>query len=66
MTMPKHPRTPSRLARPGSSGLEQPHIDTAPPQRIRRRQPADPATHNGDLGSRNAHARTVRLSTSAQ
>ncbi len=66
MTMPKHPGPPSRLPRTRSSGLEQPHIDTAPSQRIGSRQPTDPSTDDGDLGARNGHASTVRLSTSAR
>ena len=66
VAVPKHPRAPGRLPRPRSSGLEQSAIDTPPPQRISRRQPADPTAHNSDIQARNAHARTVRLSTSAQ
>ena len=61
VTVPEHPSAPRRLPRPRRSGLEQPHIDSPPLQRISRRQPTDPAPDNGDINARNAHASTVRL-----
>ena len=66
MTMPKHPGPPSRLPRSRSSGLEQAHIDAAPSQRMGSRQATDPTPDDGDLGARNGHASTVRLTTSAR
>jgi hypothetical protein len=61
VTVPKNTRAPRGLTRARSTDLEQPAINSAPPERIRRRQANDASTDYGYLGTRNSHARTVRL-----
>ena len=58
MSMPKDPSAPGRLPGPGSSGLEANELNTAPLERVRRREPGDPGADDGDLCYRGAHDET--------
>ena len=57
MSMPKDPCAARRLPRPRSGGLEANELNTAPLERIGRREPGDPTADDGDFCCRGAHGR---------